>query len=484
MRAVQKIQMDLGEIDPRFVFIDPKNRDELTDTLVGIQHLYQDANLRQAIFGKLESLVPEYRKGKSGRPGTSMWEALVLAVVRLSCNFDYDMLKSMADNHRLLRQMLGLGLFSDKEYALQTIRDNFYLLTDEVLDEIGTLVVNAGHRFLGYEGALDARADSFVVHSNVHYPTDINLLLDAMRKSIQGVATLADELGLPGWRKSIYNAEKIRIECRSLQRMKHSTSKKPEVKEKRERQVMECHKDYIDLCQRMLDKVDQTLDQIEVDQLALSIVQSFKINDVRHFMGYATHQIELIRRRVLNGETIPHSEKIFSIFEPYTEWICKGKAGVRQELGLNVCVVSDSMGFILHHRVMQNEVDVDIAVAVTEATLKDYQLRSISFDKGFHSPANQINLANLVEHVVLPKKGRRNKEEKERESTPDFVKRRYAHSAIESTINGLDHGGLDRCPDRSLKGFKRYVAVGILARNLKTLGAAVKATRAEEQKAA
>lgn len=484
MRQVQKRQMDLGEIDPRFVFIDPRNRDELTDTLIGIQQVYQDAGLRQAVFKKLESLIPEYKKGKSGRPGLSMWEALVLAVVRLSCNFDYDMLKSMADNHRLLRQVLGLGSLSEKAYALQTIRDSFYLLTDEVLAEISTLVVNAGHRFLECEEALDARADSFVVHSNVHYPTDINLLLDAMRKSIQGIATLADELNLLGWRKAVHNADRIRRECRALQRMKHSTSNKPEVKEKRQRQIMDCHGDYVDLCRRMLDKVDGTLNQIADEQLPLSIVQSLKMDEIRRFMGHATHQIELIRRRVLNGETIPHSEKIFSIFEPYTEWIQKGKAGVRQELGLNVCVVSDSQGFILHHRVMQNEVDVDIAVPVTEATLKDFQLRSISFDKGFHSPGNQIALAELVPHVVLPKKGRRTKEEQERESTPDFVKRRYAHSAIESTINGLDHGGLDRCPDRSLKGFKRYVAVGILARNLKTLGAAVKATRVEEQEAA
>lgn len=484
MRLVQKLQMDLGEIDPRFVFIDPKNRDELTDTLIGIQHVYRDDELREAVFSKLESLIPEYRKGKSGRPGLSMWETLVLAVVRLSCNFDYDMLKSLADNHRILREILGLGVFSDKQYALQTIRDNFYLLTDEVLSEISAMVVKAGHRFLGCETALDARADSFVVHSNVHYPTDINLLLDAMRKSIQGIAKLTDELGLFGWRKAVYNAEKIRLECRRLQRMKYSTSKKSDVKEKRQQLIVGYHKEYIDLCQRMLDKVEETLDQIKPEELGLSVFQAAMINEIRRFMSYATHQIDLIRRRVLNGEKIPHSEKLFSIFEPYTEWLCKGKAGIKQELGLNVCVVSDNLGFILHHRVMQNEVDVDVAVPVTEATLKNFQLRSISFDKGFHSPANQTSLANLVEYVVLPKKGRRNKVEQERESAPEFVKQRYAHSAIESTINGLDHGGLDRCPDRSLRGFKRYVTVGILARNFKTLGATVKAVQTATKDAA
>ena len=56
---------------------------------------------------------------------------------------------------------------------------------------------------------------------------------------------------------------------------------------------------------------------------------------------------------VLAGETIPHEEKVFSVFEEHTEWISKGKAGVPVELGLRVCVLEDQHGFILHHRVME-----------------------------------------------------------------------------------------------------------------------------------
>jgi len=56
-------------------------------------------------------------------------------------------------------------------------------------------------------------------------------------------------------------------------------------------------------------------------------------------------------------EKIPHEEKVFSIFEPHTEWISKGKAGVPQELGLQVCVLKDQYGFILHHLVMEQQTD-------------------------------------------------------------------------------------------------------------------------------
>jgi len=57
-------------------------------------------------------------------------------------------------------------------------------------------------------------------------------------------------------------------------------------------------------------------------------------------------------RRLLGGETIPHGEKVFSVFEPYTRWFAEGKAGIRQELDVPVAVVEDRHRFILHHRIM------------------------------------------------------------------------------------------------------------------------------------
>jgi hypothetical protein len=59
---------------------------------------------------------------------------------------------------------------------------------------------------------------------------------------------------------------------------------------------------------------------------------------------------------------------IFSIFEPHTEWISKGKAGVPVELGVKVCILEDQHQFILHHHVMERQTDDQIAVTmVTEA---------------------------------------------------------------------------------------------------------------------
>jgi hypothetical protein len=181
--------------------------------------------------------------------------------------------------------------------------------------------------------------------------------------------------------------------------------------------------------------------------------------------------MDQIRRRVMEGETIPHHEKVFSLFEEHTEWITKGKAGVSQELGLKVCVVKDQFGFILHHRVMQKEMDDQIAVPIIKETKERFpQLISCTFDKGFHSPNNQKDLAVLLEKVILPRKGNLSAINKEIENSEEFKEARRKHSAIESSINALENHGLDRCLDHGIYGFKRYVGLAVLARNIQILG--------------
>ena len=105
------------------------------------------------------------------------------------------------------------------------------------------------------------------------------------------------------------------------------------------------------------------------------------------------------------------------------------------------------------------------------------ELSTISFDKGFHSRQNQQDLKELVDRVVLPKKGRLPKADEEREFHPEFVDLRRHHSAVESAINALEVHGLDKCPDHGINGFKRYVASAVVARNIHRLGAVVRANQ-------
>jgi len=189
----------------------------------------------------------------------------------------------------------------------------------------------------------------------------------------------------------------------------------------------------------------------------------------REFVVHAKRQIDQIDRRVLKGETIPHEEKVFSLFEPHTEWVSKGKAGVPVELG--VAVVEGREGFILHHQVMEKTTDDKIAVAIVKETQALFPgFKACGFDKGFHSPANQTELKAMLDQVTLPKKGKPSLTEQARGTDEAFVAARKAHSAVESGINALEVHGLDVCLDHGTDGFKRYVALAVLSRNIQKIG--------------
>ena len=174
---------------------------------------------------------------------------------------------------------------------------------------------------------------------------------------------------------------------------------------------------------------------------------------------------------MLQGETIEHSEKTFSVFEEHTRWISKGKAGCPVELGVPLAIVEDQYQFVLDYQIMWQGGDVDVAVPLIESCQKMHpDLRECSFDRGFHSPANRKRLDELLDTAALPKKGRLNAADQERESEEVFARARKQHPAVESAINHLEHHGLDRVRAKGADGFERTVGLAIVAANLQRLG--------------
>lgn len=99
MRVVQPLQMILGEVDiAQFVF-DKRSRDDIPKVLCGLQHLYLNKPLRDALFALLEAeLLPKINK-TLGRPGMPLWNIFVCAVLRLDLNADYDRIHELANQH-------------------------------------------------------------------------------------------------------------------------------------------------------------------------------------------------------------------------------------------------------------------------------------------------------------------------------------------------------------------------------------------------
>jgi len=150
MRKIIEPQMKIGEEAIANIKFDPRSRDEIPKLLKGLQGIYCNTELRKQVFEALAELVPAHIDPKNGRNGMELWKILVLGTVRLNCNWDYDKLQEIANNHKTLRQMLGHGTMDDDYYyALQTLKDNVSLLTPEVLDKINQIVVKYGHQVAG-----------------------------------------------------------------------------------------------------------------------------------------------------------------------------------------------------------------------------------------------------------------------------------------------------------------------------------------------
>ncbi len=449
--------------------IDVESRDEIPQILLGLQFIYSNLEFREELFKILESVIPPGTDRNNGRPGMELWKIFVIAVLRLNLNCDYDHLLELVNNHRVIRKMLCHADDDLTPYKLQTLKDNVALLTPEILDKINQITVEAGHRVFGEtDKPLNARMDSFPVETDVHYPTDTNLLFDAMRVILTLLIRLCKLHKISGWKDGAEKIRRIKNLLRKLQKMRQSNSKDEKRREKRAQDIIDAHEAYLNLAKGILQQVLETLDTLS----SLEGVTKAGLAKIVEFIAHAERQMDQIERRVMKGETIPHEEKVFSLFEPHTEWIVKGKAGVQAELGLNVCIIEDNRGFILHHHVMEKETDDKVAVPmIKEAKARFPELRQCSFDKGFHSVSNQAELKNILDSVILPKKGKLSQEDKKTEHSENFINARHQHSAVESAINALEVHGLDRCPDHGIDRFKRYVALAVTARNLQRLGA-------------
>ena len=115
---------------------------------------------------------------------------------------------------------------------------------------------------------------------------------------------------------------------------------------------------------------------------------------LEHFMPLISKHIDLVERRVLKGEKIPHGEKLFSVFETYTEWVKKGKSRPNVELGKKLNITTDQYNLIVDYQIMNEEQDRDVLIKIADRVLQRYNVNVWSFDKGFWNKDNKLPLTN------------------------------------------------------------------------------------------
>ena len=471
MRHPFQAQPDLQITPIEKIRLPLKSRDELPPILAGLQWIWSHPTLKAEIFALLEAKILAGKQA-TGRTGMDLWQILVLGVVRLGLDADWDRLEDLANHHLLVRQMLGVPATpwgeDAKVFSHQTLRDNVALLDDELLQQINAAIAAAGREVFAKKAgapgaALEVKVDSYVLETDVHFPTDLNLLWDAGRKCvdlIEGYHAAGYEL--PGWRK----AKAWRRQLKNLQR---STSQivyrgGPN----KEARVKQAVREYLAMGRALEVKVRASL--MKLCDLS---VETPRWEQLAYFHAMLAKHLGLVARRLLHGETIPAHEKVFSLFEPHTEWIQKGKQRPNVELGHKLLLATDQQQLIQDYAVLLGEAEVDQSIPVTDRLLGRYgagSVASISFDKGFTRTADRELLSLYVPEVVMPKRGKKNAAETERESEKKFVALRKQHSAVESEINSLEHHGLNRCLDVGIKGYQRYVGYGVMSYNLHVIG--------------
>ncbi len=446
-------------------------RDEIIPILRALQHLYGNAQLRRELLGLVGKDVNKSTSHHRGRRGMNYWEIAVLAGVRLGCNLDYDKLQDLAENHRRLRQIMGIGDWQGEavDFDWRRIEDNLIKLRPETLKKISDLIVRAGH-VLEPQAIESVRGDTFVVETNIHYPTESSLIGDGLRKVVTLAARLAAAQGLPGWRQHEHWLHKVKKLVRDIGRASRAKNQAGQAR------LQAGYQELLQLAGALLERGRQLAATVQSpgNLSVLDLAGGAGAKELLHYADLTATVCDTARRRVLEGETVPNEDKIFSVFEEHTELIKRGKQPLLNQFGHKTLLIEDALCFVVDYRVVANGVlDQDLVVPVMKKLQKRFggKIKSASFDRAFHTPENQQELAEIVSTPCIASKGQQKGRQQQEEGTVAFRQARQHHPGVESAIGALQGGnGLKRCRDRSKRGYERYVALGILGRNLQTLG--------------
>lgn len=480
----RQLKLDIPKLSE--MEFDPTSRHELEAILMALYHLYQSPKAQAKILELIAKDINDTTNPQIGCTGLTYWEILVLAAVRLGCNLDYDALADLATHHRKLRCVLGIGEWGGgRVYRRSTVHDNLAKLKAETLTQISNVIVAEGHELVP-EAVEKVRGDSFVVQTNIHYPTDANVLVDGVRKVLTlsaQVGELLDDKAWQYWRNTFRSVKKL---YRQIQKIAANKTLRKEDKQEKFKPLYE---ELLSKAVAIASKALAFKGEIALDKIADDLKRGRaekRVRELAYYIQATVYVAWLADRRVLAGEIIPHAEKLHSVFEPHTELINRGKSPSPIEFGHRVFVVEDQSGFILDHHIMKESMTDDQVVVERITALQtrmQNRIKTASFDKGFWSPANLAALNKIVKVLCLPKKGKRDFDATVREGAPAFRQARRWHPGVESAIHALVEGnGLAVCRDRGEEGYERYVALGILGRNLHTLGRIILDHAHDEQK--
>jgi len=316
----------------------------------------------------------------------------------------------------------------------------------------------------------ELRLDTTAVETNIHWPTDSSLLWDVYRT----IGRLIDET-----RKICPQAiGNGRVHLRRTKRLAAKIARKAQHKGRRARDVKPLYKRLIASVEGICDWSEQVTNHIEkmlrrTRNDALSDYIDMQAKRLRHFDALGRQAIWQATERVLNERQVPNENKIFSIFEEHTELLKRGKAGKDVEFGHMIQIQQTGEKFITDYEVFDHkpaEPTLIRPALKSHRKLFGHYPESLATDKGYWSGDEFEKISAEVEIVSIPKKGRRNDMEQERELDPLFRLAQAFRAGVEGSISFLKRFlRLARCLNKGWTNYVSTVGATVFAHNLLVL---------------
>jgi IS5 family transposase len=406
------------------------------------------------------------KKPTTGRRGLTPRQVLGSMILMRVKDWDYRELRErIADGYTL-------RIFTDFQAAPVPKHDafnrSFNRLTPATIQALNAAVVHAAVD-ADLEDGDKLRVDTTVVETNIHWPTDGTLLWDTIRVLTRLIGQLREVV--PKDVPQFPNRKRAaRRRMQKLQRMTAAQRESQQVSTYRE--LLAITQEVLQNAQRSVDSTKHARGKTADDALTIEFLRQ----DITEMCRLGNRVLDQARRRVIHGEHVPASEKIYSIFEPHTDLIKRGKTNKPIEFGHKVFLAESAQGLITQYRVLEgNPSDEDHVESCLKSHKKTFGSAPDVFatDRGFHNETNQKLCQKVgVGCASIPQRGGKKTTERDKvEKTPAFKKAQRFRAGIEGTISVLLRGrGMRRCLAHGRQRFELLVGVAVLANNLLRIG--------------
>ncbi len=407
-------------------------------------------------------LVRGLKRPHTGRDGLSAAQALRAFVLQRVKAWDLRELRERIADGYTLRMFTTFD--SQPVPKHDAFHRAFCRLTPATVRALNDAVVQAAIG-LGLEDGAQLRVDTTVVETDVHWPTDNTLLWDAVRVLTRLVKRLGELVpsALNGW------ADRTRRARRRMQEISRLTPAQ------RPRQLKRKYRDLLAVTAEVVATARGAIARARTappaEPLAAAVVTRLG-DEIEHVAGLAHTVLAQTRRRVLAGEQVPVHEKIFSIFEPHTDLLKRGKVKTPVEFGHKVFLAESQRGLITDYGVLDgnpvDEVQVPPSLAQHQATFGRAPALYAA-DRGFYTPDNvaALTAAGVGTECVPQRGGRKTEERAAHEKSRAFKQGQRFRAGIEGRISVLFRGrGMRRCLLEGRARFEVFVGAAVLANNV------------------